>query len=88
MRSAASLTPFLEERPPSYNAPAAFLRGRFSRARHYLAGMARADVVYEVPLWSVLDEHHVDQLLQKLCAVHGEARFDLAPELAGSRTRR
>jgi len=23
--------------------------------RHYLAGMARADVVYEVPLWSVLD---------------------------------
>jgi hypothetical protein len=46
---------------------------------HYLAGMARAQVVYEVPLWSVLDEHDVDQLLQKLRAVHGEARFDLAP---------
>ena len=53
-----------------------------------LAGMARADHVYEVPLWSVLDEHDVDQLLQKLRAVHGEARFDLAPELAATRTAR
>jgi hypothetical protein len=51
--------------------------------------MARADVVYEVPLWSVLDEHDVDQLLQKLRAVHGEARFDLPPELvAATRTAR
>jgi hypothetical protein len=51
--------------------------------------MARADVVYEVPLWSVLDEHDVDQLLQKLRAVDGEARFDLAPELvAATRTAR
>jgi hypothetical protein len=57
--------------------------------RHYLAGMARADVVYEVPLLSVLDEHDVDQLLQKLRAVHGEARFDLPPELvAATRTAR
>ena len=44
--------------------------------------------MFEVPLWSVLDEHDVDQLLQKLRAVHGEARFDLAPELAATRTAR
>jgi hypothetical protein len=71
-----------------YNAAAAFLRGRFARARHYLAGMAH-DNVYEVPLLSVLDEDDVDQLLQKLCVVHREARFDLAPELvAATRTAR
>ncbi len=44
--------------------------------------------MYEVPLLSVFDEHDVDQLLQKLRAVHGEARFDLAPEpVAAARTR-
>jgi hypothetical protein len=50
--------------------------------------MARADVVYEVSLLSVLDDHDVDQLLQKLRAAHGEARFDLAPELVATRTAR
>jgi hypothetical protein len=39
------------------------------------------NVVYEVPLLSVLDEHGVDHLLRKLLAVHGEPRFDLASEL-------
>jgi hypothetical protein len=29
-----------------------------------------------------------DPLLQKLCAVHGEARFDIAPELVAAATRR
>ena len=47
------------------------------------------DNVCEVPLLSVLDEQDVDQLLQKLRVVHGEARFDLAPELvAATRTAR
>jgi hypothetical protein len=41
------------------------------------------DNMYEVPLLSVLDEHDVDQLLQKLRVVYREARFDLAPELCG-----
>jgi hypothetical protein len=50
--------------------------------------MARGDVVYEVSLLSVLDDHDVDQLLQKLRAAHGEARFDLAPELVATRTTR
>ena len=51
--------------------------------------MARANNVYEVPLLSVLDEHDVDQLLQKLRAVHGAERFDLAPGLvAATRTAR
>jgi hypothetical protein len=47
--------------------------------------MARADVVYEVPLLSVLDEHDTDQLLQKLRAVHGEPRIDIAPEAVAAR---
>ncbi len=49
--------------------------------------MPRADVVHEVPLLSVFDEQDVDLLLQKLRAVHGEARFDIAPELIAARRR-
>ena len=42
--------------------------------------MPRADS-YEPPLRCVLDAHDVDQLLEKLRAVHGEPRADIAPEL-------
>ena len=42
--------------------------------------MPRADS-YEPPLPCVLDEHDVDRLLERLRAVHGELRADIAPEL-------
>jgi hypothetical protein len=35
----------------------------------------------EMPLPCVLDATDTDPLLQKLRAVHGEPRFDIAPEL-------
>jgi hypothetical protein len=71
-----------------YNAAAAFLRGRFARARHYLAGMAH-DNVYEVPLFVRARRARRRSALQKLRVVHGEARFELAPELvAATRTAR
>jgi hypothetical protein len=34
-----------------------------------------------VPLLTVLDDTDTDQLLEKLRLVHGEPRFDIAPEL-------
>jgi hypothetical protein len=36
---------------------------------------------YECPVFSVLDAHDTDRLLEKLHAVHGE-RYNLAPELS------
>jgi hypothetical protein len=47
--------------------------------------MARADDRYEErPPLSVLDERDSDPLLERLIAVHGAARFDVAPELAAT----
>jgi hypothetical protein len=39
------------------------------------------DFVWEMPLLTVLDDTDTDQLLEKLRLVHGEPRFDIAPEL-------
>jgi hypothetical protein len=44
-------------------------------------------LVFEMPLPSVLDDTGTDQLLEKLRPVHGEPRFDIAPELIASRRR-
>jgi hypothetical protein len=43
--------------------------------------MFSQDQAMEVPLPCVLDATYSDQLLEKLRAVHGEPRFDIAPEL-------
>jgi hypothetical protein len=43
--------------------------------------MALLDLVLEMPLPSALDDTGTDQLLEKLRLVHGESRFDIAPEL-------
>jgi hypothetical protein len=53
----------------------------------YLVLMALLDLdpVYEMPLPSVLDDTDTDQLLVKLRFVHGEPRFDIAPELIAAR---
>jgi hypothetical protein len=48
--------------------------------------MARQlDFAWEMPLLTVLDD--TDQLLEKLRRVHGEPRFDVAPELTRRRAR-
>jgi hypothetical protein len=50
--------------------------------------MARQlDLVWEMPLLTVLDDTDTDQLLEKLRRVHGEPRFDVAPELTRRRAR-
>jgi hypothetical protein len=36
---------------------------------------------YESPLPCVLDDDDIDRLLERLRAVHGEPRQDIAPEL-------
>jgi hypothetical protein len=45
------------------------------------------DFIELEPLPSVLDATHSDSLLQRLRAVHGEARFDIAPELIAAKHR-
>ena len=45
------------------------------------------DLVYEMPLPSVLDDTDTDRLLVMLRLVHGEPRFDIAPELIAARRR-
>jgi hypothetical protein len=37
---------------------------------------------YEPPLPCVLDDDDIDRLLERLRAVHGEPRKDIAPELS------
>jgi hypothetical protein len=49
--------------------------------------MALLDLVLEMPLPSVLDDTGTDQLLERLRLVHGEPRFDIAPELIAARRR-
>jgi hypothetical protein len=49
--------------------------------------MALLDLVLEMPLPSVLDDTDTDQLLVRLRLVHGEPRFDIAPELIAARRR-
>jgi hypothetical protein len=44
-------------------------------------------LVLEMPLPSVLDDTDTDQLLERLRVVHGEPRFDIAPELIAARRR-
>jgi hypothetical protein len=43
------------------------------------------DLVYEMPLPSVLEDNDTDQLLEKLRLVHGKPRFDIAPQLIAAR---
>jgi hypothetical protein len=52
-----------------------------------LSAMLPQDHVSEVPLPCVLDATDSDQLLDKLRAVHGEPRFDIALELVATRRR-
>jgi len=49
--------------------------------------MALLDHVLEMPLPSVLDDTDTDQLLARLRLVHGEPRFDVAPELIAAKRR-
>ena len=50
--------------------------------------MVWTDKVYdELPLPCVLDATDNDPLLQRLRAVHGEPRFDIAPELIAAKHR-
>jgi hypothetical protein len=49
--------------------------------------MFSRDKVVEVPLPCVLDATHSDPLLGKLRDVHGEPRFDIAPQLIAARRR-
>jgi hypothetical protein len=49
--------------------------------------MALLDLVLEMPLPSVLDDTDTDQLLVRLRLVHGDPRFDIAPELIAARRR-
>ena len=53
----------------------------------YLLLMTLLDLVFEMPLPSVLDDTGTDQLLEKLRLVHGEPRFDIAPELIADKRR-
>jgi hypothetical protein len=39
------------------------------------------DPYHELPLPCVLDDDDIDRLLERLRAVHGEPRQDIAPEL-------
>ena len=50
-------------------------------------GRMRDDLPFEPLLPCVLDTHDVDQLLERLRAVHGEPRRDIAPQLLAA-TRR
>jgi hypothetical protein len=49
--------------------------------------MALLDLELEMPLPSVLDDTDTDKLLVRLRLVHGEPRFDIAPELFAARRR-
>jgi hypothetical protein len=49
--------------------------------------MLSQDKVMEVPLPCVLDAMRNDPLLGKLRDVHGEPRFDIAPQLIAARRR-
>jgi hypothetical protein len=65
-------------------------KSRSSTIRRYLSIyllMALLDLVLEMPLPSVLDDTDTDSLLVRLRLVHGEPRFDIAPELIAARRR-
>jgi hypothetical protein len=49
--------------------------------------MALPALALEMPLPSVLDDTETDRLLVKLRIVHGEPRYDIAPELIVARRR-
>jgi hypothetical protein len=53
----------------------------------YLLMARLLDFVWEMPLPSVLDDTDTDRLLVMLRLVHGEPRFDIAPELIAERRR-
>jgi hypothetical protein len=55
---------------------------------HGLTTMAMPrETIIEQPV-SVLDRYGIDRLLAALIAKHGEARADIAPELAAARAKR
>jgi len=77
-------------RPSARRAEALRQKGKqpFHHSRPIYLLMARLlDFVWEMPLPSVLDDTDTDRLLVMLRLVHGEPRFDIAPELIAARRR-